>query len=174
MSITVDGIDILLLNVHSPDANKGHDCIVAFWKEIMLLLNKFKICKSRLFIGTDLNLQFGSKPSKVFGNFHAEKQTSIGVCELLDELRMFAPSSYACSHDTSVPYTCTHSTGSTHRIDYILIPQKSRFLPQLAGTIDLGYGDSKLDHRGTHLQAAIIIHGFRANEKKTQIQSMCV
>ena len=59
---------------------------------------------------------------------------------------MFAPAISSQFFKGDVSHTYTHHTGSKHRIDYILIPQASRSLPQIARVVDIGYGVAGADH----------------------------
>ena len=103
------------------------------------MLRDLKIDLSKAVFPGDFNLRFGSLASNAVGKFAAQKQ-SPGAKSLHSWMTLngfFLPATFEKYHDASPSHTYTHSSGSKHRIDYIMINNNAQEYPCVCGTVDL-------------------------------------
>ena len=97
----------------------------------------------------DFNLRFGSLASHAVGKFAAQKQ-SPGAKSLhswMTHNGFLLPSTFEKDHDTSSPHTYTRSSGSKHRIEYIMLNSNAQTYPCVCGAVELDINSVK-DHIG--------------------------
>jgi len=150
VSIGIQSEAVVFVVLHAPDQTHGIINVTAWWNQLFSLITKYSIDLRTAVVLGDFNLRFGSRISKAVGNHYKQKQHS-GARPLhkwmLDH-HLFLPSTFPGHQDTSPAHTYIHSTGSLHRIDYIMLPNSSSMYPYETGTYDPEFSPIT-DHIGT-------------------------
>ena len=149
LSVGLCGEAVTFICIYAPHQKYGTQAVIQFWEHAFSLINDLEIDLGKAVLPGDFNLRFGSLASNAVGKFAAQKQ-SPGAKSLHSWMTLngfFFPSTFEKYHDTSSPHTYTHSSGSKHRIDYVLLNNNAQKYPCVCGTVDLDF-NSVNDHIG--------------------------
>ena len=150
VSVGIQSEAVVFVVLHAPDQTHGIIKVTAWWNKFFSLVTQYSIDMRTAVVLGDFNLRFGSRTSKAVGNHYNQKQHS-GARPLhkwmLDH-NLFLPSTFPGHQDTSPAHTYIHSSGSLHRIDYIMLPNSTSTYPYETGTYDPEFS-SITDHIGT-------------------------
>ena len=149
ISISIDGIELYFINVHSPDNKHGFSVIEAFWSKILQQIKYFRIPISCIVLLGDFNQKFGSRCTRAIGNHAPQQENKSGryIHKCLLSLRLSLPSTFQQCRDGTQEFTYIHHNGTKNRIDYIAIPTKSMSLDTVnTSHLSIDYGESLHDH----------------------------
>jgi hypothetical protein len=145
ISFSIAGQYYYAANVYAPHIKYGVSYCINFWKQVRhVLFSKVHTFKHLFFVG-DFNTKLGGIVNSAVGDFASDKSNAVGrfVSELICELQLTIPATFSGCHDGSDTFTFTHSSGTTHRIDFICIPKTACNVT--AGTLDIPTSNA-MDH----------------------------
>jgi len=150
VSVGIHHESMTFVVLHAPDQTHGTLNVTAWWDNFFSLISKYSIDLSTAIIIGDFNLRFGSRLSFAVGDFFKQKQHSgaRALHKWMVENKFFLPATFSGHQDTSPAHTYTHSNGSLHRIDYVMVPYVVNLYPYTTGTYDPEFS-SVVDHIGT-------------------------
>jgi len=150
VSVGIQQESVVFIVLHAPDQTHGILNVTAWWENFFSLITKYSIELSTAVIIGDFNLRFGSRASVAVGTSYRQKQHSgaRALHKWMLDNHFFLPSTFPNHQDSSPVHTYIHSSGSLHRIDYVMLPQVVSKYPYTTGTYDPEFS-SIVDHIGT-------------------------